>query len=110
MSGQALDFSNWGGPYATQGIMAPGNEIPSAACDGTIVSRSGTSFATAIVSGVAALLVSLQILQGTLSFALALVAWTAHPSHVLIVIIVFVGYLSYSRKDLARSAPGESAR
>src|SRR5258706_4409877 len=35
------------------------------------------------------LLVSLQILQGTLSFALALVAWTSHPSHVLIVIIVF---------------------
>ena len=31
------------------------------------------------------LLVSMQILQGALSFGLAVVAWTSHPSHVLIV-------------------------
>jgi MFS family permease len=50
------------------------------------------------------LLVSLQILQGTLSFALALVAWTSHPSHVLIVVIVFaIGIAN------ALGAPGLSA-
>ncbi len=35
------------------------------------------------------LLVSMQVLQGGLSFGLAFVAWTSHPSHVLIVVIVF---------------------
>jgi MFS family permease len=50
------------------------------------------------------LLVSLQILQGTLSFALALVAWTSHPSHVAIVVIVFaIGIAN------ALGAPGLSA-
>ena len=35
------------------------------------------------------LLVSLQVVQGLLSFALAAVAWTAHPSTALIAVLVF---------------------
>jgi MFS family permease len=50
------------------------------------------------------LLVSMQILQGVLSFGLAIVAWTSHPSHVLIVVIVFaIGIAN------ALGAPGLSA-
>jgi len=50
------------------------------------------------------LLVSMQILQGALSFGLAVVAWTSHPSHVLIVVIVFaIGIAN------ALGAPGLSA-
>ncbi|HEY5171862.1 MAG TPA: MFS transporter [Acidimicrobiia bacterium] len=50
------------------------------------------------------LLVGLQILQGVLSFALALVAWTSHPSHLAIVLIVFaIGIAN------ALGAPGLSA-
>jgi MFS family permease len=50
------------------------------------------------------LLVRLQILQGVLSFGLALVAWSSHPSHLLIVVIVFaIGIAN------ALGAPGLSA-
>ncbi|MDP9334748.1 MAG: MFS transporter [Actinomycetota bacterium] len=50
------------------------------------------------------LLVSLQLLQGVLSFGLALVAWTSHPSHLAIVLIVFaIGIAN------ALGAPGLSA-
>jgi predicted MFS family arabinose efflux permease len=50
------------------------------------------------------LLVSLQVLQGLLSFALAAVAWTAHPSTVLIAVVVFaIGIAN------ALGAPGLSA-
>jgi MFS family permease len=50
------------------------------------------------------LLVSMQILQGALSFGLAFVAFTSHPSHVLIVVLVFaIGIAN------ALGAPGLSA-
>jgi MFS family permease len=50
------------------------------------------------------LLVSMQIVQGALSFALAFVAWSSHPSRVLIVVIVFaIGVAN------ALGAPGLSA-
>jgi predicted MFS family arabinose efflux permease len=50
------------------------------------------------------LLVTLQILQGVLSLTLALVAWTSHPSHLAIVLIVFaIGIAN------ALGAPGLSA-
>ncbi|MDQ1532297.1 MAG: hypothetical protein QOF28_58, partial [Actinomycetota bacterium] len=50
------------------------------------------------------LLVSMQVLQGLLSFGLAFVAWTSHPSHVLIVVLVFaIGIAN------ALGAPGLSA-
>jgi MFS family permease len=50
------------------------------------------------------LLVGLQLLQGALSFGLAVVAWTSHPSHVAIVVLVFaIGIAN------ALGAPGLSA-
>jgi MFS family permease len=50
------------------------------------------------------LLVTLQVAQGVLSFALAAVAWTSHPSTVLIAVLVFaIGIAN------ALGAPGLSA-
>jgi cyanobactin maturation PatA/PatG family protease len=62
--GRPLAFTNWGSAYARNGIMAPGEDIVGAAPGGGVVPRTGTSFATPIVSGVAALLLSLQVAQG----------------------------------------------
>lgn len=62
--GHPLDFSNWGMTYQSQGILAPGENIPGAKPGGGTVQLSGTSFAAPIVTGVAALLLSLQVQQG----------------------------------------------
>lgn len=62
--GQPLDFSNWGSKYQTQGILAPGEQILGAKPGGGTERLNGTSFAAPIVSGVAALLLSLQRSQG----------------------------------------------
>jgi cyanobactin maturation PatA/PatG family protease len=62
--GNPIDFSNWGETYQNQGILAPGSNILGAQPGGGTVRLSGTSFATPIVSGVAALLLSLQVQQG----------------------------------------------
>jgi cyanobactin maturation PatA/PatG family protease len=62
--GQPLEFSNWGETYQTQGILAPGEEIPGAMPGGRTVTETGTSCATAIVSGVAGLLLSIQLKRG----------------------------------------------
>ncbi|NER34301.1 MAG: PatA/PatG family cyanobactin maturation protease [Oscillatoria sp. SIO1A7] len=62
--GQPLDFSNWGSKYQTQGILAPGEQILGAKPGGGTERLNGTSFAAPIVSGVAALLLSLQIERG----------------------------------------------
>ena len=62
--GEPLDISNWGGAYQTQGILAPGQDILGASPGGGIAARSGTSFATPIVSGIAALLLSAQVQRG----------------------------------------------
>ena len=62
--GQPLAASNWGLAYQSQGILAPGTDIQGALPGGGVVARSGTSFATALVSGVAALLLSVQHQQG----------------------------------------------
>jgi cyanobactin maturation PatA/PatG family protease len=62
--GEPLGFSNWGGPYRTQGVLAPGEQILGARPGGGRAWASGTSFATAVVSGVAALLLSLQVRRG----------------------------------------------
>jgi PatG C-terminal/Subtilase family/PatG Domain len=58
--GDPLECSNWGEAYQTQGILAPGDRILGATPGGGIALSSGTSFAAAIVSGVAGLLLSLQ--------------------------------------------------
>ncbi|MBE7385885.1 MAG: PatA/PatG family cyanobactin maturation protease [Leptolyngbya sp. SIO1E4] len=62
--GQPMEFSNWGEIYQEQGILASGENILGAKPGGGIVQLSGTSFATPIASGVAALLLSLQVERG----------------------------------------------
>lgn len=62
--GQPLELSNWGQTYQNQGILAPGENILGAKPGAGTVRLSGTSFATPIVSGVAALLLSLQRQRG----------------------------------------------
>jgi cyanobactin maturation PatA/PatG family protease len=53
-----LPSSNWG--YSREGILAPGKDIFGAAPQGGTEARTGTSFATAVTSGVGALLMALQ--------------------------------------------------
>jgi cyanobactin maturation PatA/PatG family protease len=62
--GAPLDLSNWGPAYQTRGILALGQDLLGAVPGGGIARRSGTSFATAVVSGVAALLLSVQLERG----------------------------------------------
>jgi len=62
--GHPLDFSNWGSKYQAEGILAPGEQILGAKPGGGTQRLNGTSFAAPIVSGVAALLLSLQVERG----------------------------------------------
>jgi len=62
--GLPLDFSNWGAAYQKQGILALGENVLGAVPGGGTALKSGTSFATPIVSGIVALLLSLQLKQG----------------------------------------------
>jgi cyanobactin maturation PatA/PatG family protease len=57
-------YSNWGDIYQNQGILAPGENILGAEPGGGTALRSGTSFATPIVSGIVALLLSIQLARG----------------------------------------------
>jgi cyanobactin maturation PatA/PatG family protease len=58
VTGRPLETSNWGEPYRQNGLLAPGKDLPVAVPGGGVSAASGTSFATAVVSGVAALLLS----------------------------------------------------
>jgi cyanobactin maturation PatA/PatG family protease len=58
LNGRPLDFSNFGDAYLENGILAPGEHVKGASPQANVALRSGTSFATPIVSGVAALLLS----------------------------------------------------
>ena len=62
--GRPLESSNWGRAYADQGVLAPGKDVLGAAPGGGLVSRTGTSYATPIVAGIAGLLLSLQLRRG----------------------------------------------
>ncbi|MFJ9828978.1 S8 family serine peptidase [Streptomyces sp. NPDC101160] len=62
--GSPLDISNWGGAYRTHGILAPGQDIEGAAPGGGLASLTGSSFATPLVAGTAALLVAAQLAGG----------------------------------------------
>lgn len=59
--GRPLPHSNWDVRYSRNGILAPGEGIPGASPGGGYATRTGTSYATALVSGVTALLLSLQL-------------------------------------------------
>lgn len=59
-SGLPLDSSNWGSIYQRQAILAPGEHIIGAHPSGGIIGNSGTSYAAAVISGIVALLLSLQ--------------------------------------------------
>lgn len=61
--GKPLETSNWGDAYRSNGILAPGENIKGAAPGGGTSSLTGSSFATPIVSGVAALLLSAEAQQ-----------------------------------------------
>jgi cyanobactin maturation PatA/PatG family protease len=62
-AGEPLKFSNWGPGYRDHGILAPGENIRGAV-PGGVTTSSGTSAATPIVAGVAALLLSMQVQSG----------------------------------------------
>lgn len=62
--GEPLESSNWGYDYRSEGLLAPGEvEIRTAAGEIRPI-ESGTSFAAAVVSGAAALLLSIALARG----------------------------------------------
>ncbi|QDV38987.1 PatA/PatG family cyanobactin maturation protease [Tautonia plasticadhaerens] len=64
LDGRPLAFSNWGDGYLHNGILAIGEGLPVAEPGGLVSRSGGTSDAAAVVSGVAALLLSLLIRRG----------------------------------------------
>lgn len=63
--GKPYKFSNWGGNNALEGIMAPGGEILGAQpANEEPVRLKGTSMAAPVMTGLCALLLSLQLQQG----------------------------------------------
>jgi cyanobactin maturation PatA/PatG family protease len=58
LNGRPLAFSNFGDAYRENGILAPGEQVKGASPQAQVAMRSGTSFATPIVSGIVALLLS----------------------------------------------------
>jgi cyanobactin maturation PatA/PatG family protease len=59
-----LASSNWGEPYLGNGLLAPGENLLIAALNGGVSTATGTSYAAAAVSGVAALLLSVARRNG----------------------------------------------
>lgn len=59
-TGAPVQSSNFGGRYRSNGVLAPGEAIPGAVPGGAIAPFTGSSFATPVVSALAALLMSIQ--------------------------------------------------
>nr|4AKS_A Chain A, Thiazoline Oxidase/subtilisin-like Protease [Prochloron didemni]4AKS_B Chain B, Thiazoline Oxidase/subtilisin-like Protease [Prochloron didemni] len=65
VDGTPCHFSNWGGNNTKEGILAPGEEILGAQpCTEEPVRLTGTSMAAPVMTGISALLMSLQVQQG----------------------------------------------
>lgn len=62
--GHPIGFSNWGEAYQSHGILAPAENILGATPGDGTAAKTGTSFATPLVSGVVALLLSIQLQRG----------------------------------------------
>lgn len=63
--GQPANYSNWGGQYQEQGILAPGENMVAAQPDTDEPARQeGTSLAAPLMTGISALLMSLQLQRG----------------------------------------------
>ncbi|MFF9194950.1 S8 family serine peptidase [Streptomyces sp. NPDC014779] len=62
--GSPLDLSNGGADHRTHAILAPGQDIEGAAPGGGVAALTGSSFATPLVAGTAALLVAAQLAGG----------------------------------------------
>lgn len=62
--GNPIGFSNWGKVYQNQGILALGENILGAVPGGGTANKTGTSFAAPVVSGIVALLLSIQRQRG----------------------------------------------
>jgi len=62
--GYPLEFSNWGAGYGRQGLLAPGFDVLGAVPGGGTARLTGSSFATPVVTGVAALLLSVELEEG----------------------------------------------
>jgi cyanobactin maturation PatA/PatG family protease len=62
--GEPLEISNWGEAYQSKGVLAPGQNILGAVPGGGTARLTGSSFAAPIVSGVAALLLSIERRNG----------------------------------------------
>ncbi|MEU5430690.1 S8 family serine peptidase [Streptomyces olivoreticuli] len=70
-NGDPLEINNWGSAYRANGVLAPGQDIEGAAPAGGLQALTGSSFAAALVSGVAALLVAAQLDDGQAADPLA---------------------------------------
>ena len=58
--GRLMPFTNWGPLYSRHGLLAPAQDLVGARVGGGVATGTGTSYAAAVVSGVAALLISWQ--------------------------------------------------
>lgn len=63
-AGKLLDFGMWGPTYRDSGVVVPAEKIVGAVPGGGASAQSGASYAAAMVAGVAALFLSLQIARG----------------------------------------------
>jgi len=62
--GRPLPASNWGRSYRSNGVLAPGASLATTSVGGLPVRRSGTSFAAAVVTSLAARMLCLSRSQG----------------------------------------------